>query len=159
MTKSSKRPKMKRPAPVTDLLTALLRGTPAELRLKEGRIWEVWDEAVGDKIAAHAQPAAFREGTLTLHVDSPPWLQQLTYLKKELITKVNEALDQELVKEIQLKSGKVRKPAATSIKKPVRRELSAEEQAWAKEQAESAADPELRAIFESLIRRDKEHRG
>ncbi|QXE93130.1 DUF721 domain-containing protein [Geomonas subterranea] len=150
---------MKRPAPVTDLLSALLRGTPAELRLKEGRIWEVWDEAVGDKIASHAQPATFREGTLTLHVDSSPWLQQLNYLKKDLIAKVNEALDEELVKELQLKGGKVRKPSAAGITKPARRELTAEEQAWAKEQAESAADPELRAIFESLIRKDREHRG
>lgn len=148
---------MKRPAPVTDLLSALLRGTPAEVRLKEGRIWEVWDEAVGSKIAAHAQPASFREGTLTLHVDSAPWLQQLNYLKNDLIAKVNEALDQELVKEIQLKSGKVRKSSAAEIKKPVKRELSPEEQAWAKEQAEAAADPELRAIFERLIRRDREH--
>lgn len=148
---------MKRPAPVTDLLTSLLRGTPAELRLKEGRIWEVWDEAVGAKIASHAQPAAFREGTLTLHVDSAPWLQQLNYLKKELVTKVNDALDQELVKEIQLKSGKVRSPSPAASQAPKRRELSAEEQSWIKEQAEAACDPELRAVFERLIRRDREH--
>ncbi|MBU5636011.1 DUF721 domain-containing protein [Geomonas sp. Red69] len=148
---------MKRPAPVTDLLTALLRGTPAELRLKEGRIWEVWDEAVGSKIALHAQPASFREGTLTLHVDSSPWLQQLTYLKKDLIAKVNEALDEELVKEIQLKGGKVRSAAAKPQQAPKRRKLSEDEQAWIKEQAETVTDPELRAVFESLIRKDKEH--
>ncbi|WP_236019087.1 DUF721 domain-containing protein [Geomonas propionica] len=158
MTKN-KRPKMKRPAPVTDLLTALLRGTPAEVRLKEGRIWEVWDEAVGAKIAAHAQPATFREGTLTLHVDSAPWMQQLNYLKKELITKVNEALDQELVKEIQLKVGKVRSTTAKPQQAPKRRKLSEDEQVWIKEQAETVTDPELRAVFENLIRKDKEHRG
>jgi len=148
---------MKRPAPVTDLLSSLLRGTPAELRLKEGRIWEVWDEAVGGKIASHAQPATFREGTLTLNVDSAPWLQQLTYLKKDLLAKVNEALGEELVKELQLKSGKVRSAPPPTKQAPKRRKLSEDEQTWIKEQAESVSDPGLRAVFENLIRKDREH--
>ena len=154
----AKRPRMPRPAPVTDLLSALLRGTPAELRLKEGRIWEVWDEAVGGKVASHAQPSAFRDGVLTVQVDSAPWLQQLNYLKKELISKVNEALAQELVKEIQLKGGMVRASAAKPQQAPKRRKLTEEEQDWIKAQAEAASDPELRAVFENLIRKDREHR-
>lgn len=149
---------MKRPAPVSDLLGAFLRGTPAEKRLSEGRIWLVWDEAVGARIALHAQPAAFRDGTLTLSVDSAPWMQQLTYLKRELITKVNEALDEDLVQEIYMKAGQIRKPAAAIAAPRKRRELSAEELALIKEQAESVTDPELRAVFERLIKRDRENR-
>ncbi len=148
---------MRRPASVTDLLGSILRGTPAEMRLKEGRIWEVWDEAVGSKIASHAQPVAFREGTLTVHVDSAPWLQQLTYLKKDLIIKVNEALDEELVKELQMKAAKVRSAVAKPQQPVKRRKLTEEEQVWIKEQAQAVDDPELRAVFERLIRRDREH--
>lgn len=151
------RPRMRRPASVTDLLGSILRGTPAELRLKEGRIWEVWDEAIGGKIAAHAQPVAFREGTLTVHVDSAPWLQQLTYLKKDLIAKVNEALEEELVKELHLKSGKVKSTAPKTRQAVHRRKLTEDEQTWIKEQAQAVDDPELRAVFERLIRRDREH--
>lgn len=150
---------MRRPASVTDLLGSILRGTPAELRLKEGRIWEVWDEAIGSKIAAHAQPVAFREGTLTVHVDSAPWLQQLTYLKKDLIIKVNEALDEALVKELHLKSGKVKSAAPKTQQAVKRRKLSEDEQTWIKEQAQAVDDPELRAVFERLIKRDREHQG
>jgi predicted nucleic acid-binding Zn ribbon protein len=149
---------MKRPAPVSDLLGAFLRGTPAEKRLSEGRIWLVWDEAVGARIALHAQPAAFRDGTLTLSVDSAPWMQQLTYLKRELISKVNEALDEDLVQEIYMKAGQIRKPAVSTAAPRKRRELSAEELALIKEQAESVTDPELRAVFERLIKRDRENR-
>ena len=152
---------MRRPAVVSDLLGNLLRGTPAELRLKEGRIWVVWEDAVGSRIATHAQPAAFRDGTLTLHVDSAPWLQQLNFLKKELIAKVNAALGEETVKEIYLKGGKVKKFSASeeAPQKPKRRELSEEEQAWVVEQAETVIDPELRAVFESLIRKDRENKA
>jgi len=155
---ADKRPKMRRPAAVSDLLSTLLRGTPAELRLNEGRIWVVWDEAVGKRIATHAQPAAFRDGTLTIHVDSAPWMQQLNFLKKELISKVNEALGEEKVKEIYMKGGKIKAPATTAPAKEVkRRELTPEERGWISEQAQTVEDPELRAVFESLIRKDREH--
>lgn len=150
---------MRRPAAISDLLSAVLRGTPAEKRLSEGRIWLVWEQAVGSRIASHASPAAFRDGTLTLTVDSAPWMQQLNFLKKELIAKVNGELREELVKEIYLKAGRVsvpKPPAAPWVEK--RRQLSAEELAWISEQSVSVADPELRAVFESLIKKDRENR-
>jgi len=150
---------MRRPAAVADLLGALLRGTPAEQRLKEGRIWVVWESAVGSRIASHAQPAAFREGTLTLTVDSAPWLQQLSYLKRDLIAKVNGELGEELVKDLYMKGGKVSRPLPEEKPRATkRRELSEEERSWISEQSESVSDPELRAVFESLIRKDRENR-
>ena len=149
---------MHRPAAISGLLSAYLRGTPVEKRLEEGRIWVIWEQAVGNRIASHAVPCAFREGTLTLTVDSAPWMQQLTYLKQELIGKVNEALGEEMVKEISMKAGRVKAPAAPAapwVQK--RRQLSADELAWVNEQAESVTDPELREVFERLIRKDREN--
>jgi predicted nucleic acid-binding Zn ribbon protein len=150
---------MRRPAAVSDLLNAVLRGTPAEKRLDEGRIWLVWEQAVGSRIASHAVPAAFRDGTLTLTVDSAPWMQQLTYLKQELIAKVNGELRGEMVKDIYMKAGPVRaqKPAAAPFVKK-RRQLSADELAWITEQAIAVEDPELRAVFENLLKKDRESR-
>lgn len=139
-------------------MSALLRGTPGEKRIKEGGIWEVWDEAVGSGIAIHAQPIAFRDGTLTLSVDSAPWMQQLTYLKRDLIAKVNERLGEEMVKEIYMKAGKIASVPAQKPHKPKRRELTDEERSLIKEQIESVSDPELRAVFERLIKRDRENR-
>jgi predicted nucleic acid-binding Zn ribbon protein len=149
---------MHRPAAVSDLLGAVLRGTPAEKRLEEGRIWLVWEQAVGSRIASHAVPSAFREGTLTLTVDSAPWMQQLTYLKQELIAKVNAELPGEMVKDIYMKAGRVKAPAppaAPWVKK--RRQLSAEEVAWISEQAATVEDPELREVFARLIKKDREN--
>ena len=147
------------PAAVSGLLSAYLRGTPVEKRLHEGRIWLVWEQAVGSRIASHAQPSAFRDGTLTLTVDSAPWMQQLTSLKQELITKVNGELHEEMVKDIYMKAGPVKvaaPPAASFVRK--RRQLSADELTWINEQAVSVTDPELRAVFESLIKKDRENR-
>ena len=150
---------MRQPAAISGLLSTYLRGTPVEKRLSEGRIWVVWEQAVGSRIASHAVPAAFRDGTLTLTVDSAPWMQQLTYLKQELISKVNGELREEMVKDIFMKAGRVSvpaPPAAPWVNK--RRQLSADELSWISEQATSVTDPELRAVFERLIRKDRENR-
>jgi predicted nucleic acid-binding Zn ribbon protein len=157
MTLADKRRKMRRPAVVSDLLTALLRGTPAEKRLQEGRIWLVWEDAVGSRIASHAVPSGFRDGTLTVSVDSAPWMQQLSYLKRELISKVNEELGYEQVKDLYFKAGKIAAAAEPEKPKPAqRRELSAEEQSLIAEQSAAATDPDLQAVFERLIRKDRE---
>jgi hypothetical protein len=155
---NKKRPKMHRPAAVSDLLGAVLRGTPVEKRLHEGRIWQFWEQAVGSRIASHAVPAAFRDGTLTLTVDSAPWMQQLTYLKQELIAKLNGELGEELVSEIYMKAGRVSVPAPATPWVQKRRQLSADELRWISEQSQSVADPDLRAVFERLIKRDRENR-
>ncbi len=56
---ADKRAKMPRPARVTDLLAVVFHGTPTEKRLKEGKIWLVWDSAVGKQIAGKGQAGEF----------------------------------------------------------------------------------------------------
>jgi predicted nucleic acid-binding Zn ribbon protein len=147
---------MRRPAAVSDLLSALLRGTPAEKRLKEGEIWVVWDEAVGKMIAPHAQPSAFRDGKLTVVVDSAPWMQQLSFLKRELIANVNKELGSEMVKDLYFKAGKIETTAVKKKHIQKRRELTAEEKSWIEEQATQAGDDDLKAVFASLMKKDLE---
>lgn len=156
---ADKRPRMYRPRPVSELLRGVFAGTPAEKRLREGRIWLVWEKAVGSRIAAHASPATFREGTLTINVDSAPWMQQLTFLKPQLIAKVNAELGEELVVDIYMKAGRVLPPQpAPKPWSAKRRPLTEEERSWISEQSHTVEDPELRAVFENLIRKDRENR-
>ena len=157
---------MKRPAPLSDLMAAIFRGKPAEKRLEEGRIWLVWDAAVGAQIAAKARPVSFRDGTLTVAVASAPWMQQLTFLKKGILEKLNERLGRELVRDIYLKAGVAE--ASTSVPKPSRcraKALSPEEMERITIQTASVSDPELREAFARLLTHhlaespaDKRHR-
>lgn len=64
-----------------------LEGPMAEHQLREG-----WADIVGKSIAAHAQPEQIRYHRLYLAVDSPAWMQELSFLKTPLLEKVNEAL-------------------------------------------------------------------
>lgn len=143
---------MKRPAPLADLMAAIFRGKPAEKRLEEGRIWLVWDAAVGRQIAAKARPVSFRDGTLTVAVVSAPWMQQLTFLKKGILEKLNERLGRELVCDIFLKAGAPDAPApAAKLSGQKTRTLNAHEKQRINEETAAIPDPELRENIASLF--------
>jgi len=148
---------MKRPARVTDLLAAVFHGTPTEKRLNEGKIWLVWDSAVGKQIAGRARPVSFRDGTLTVAVSSAPWMQQLTFLKKGIMEKLNAMLGEEQVREIYLKAGKAErvKSAAAPARRSTR-PLSAAQLQKIAEQTASVVDPDLRGALSELLARHME---
>ena len=146
------RKRMPRPAPVAELLAAAFRGTPAEHRLRELKIWQVWSSAVGEQIARRATPVAIRDGLLTVTVSAAPWMQQLTFLKKKIIDKINAAAGEDLVRDILLKAGRVEEAAPQEPSAPApKRTLSAEERQLIADQAAAVADPELREAFASLM--------
>lgn len=73
-----------------------------------GRVWEIWNHAVGEMIAKDAQPSAFKGRLLIVNVSSSAWLQNLQFEKKEIIRKVNAGLGKSQVKDIQFKVGKLK---------------------------------------------------
>ncbi len=145
---TQKRRKKSQPIAVAGLLGEIFQGKPLEKRLREGRIWQVWDAAVGRQIAAQARPVNFRDGILTVIVANAPWMQQLNFLKKGMVDKVNRALGEELVREIYLKAGRPEAPGTEPrpLKKPVRA-LTAAEHARIKQETAEVNDPELREAF------------
>lgn len=151
---TEKRGKMRRPAAVAELLGAILHGQPLELRLREGKIWQVWDNVVGPQIAARARPARFRDGLLTVTVASAPWMQQLTFLKQEIVRKLNARLGEELVRDIYLKAGRVEDPPQPAMpnRKPARPLTEAEQQLIA-DQTATITDSELRLALQGLLAR------
>ncbi|WP_207680000.1 DUF721 domain-containing protein [Desulfonema magnum] len=70
-----------------------------------GQVWKLWNNAVGDVIAKDAQPAAFKGKLLLVHVSSSAWIQQLQFLKKDMIIKLNNALGKHLIEDIKFKVG------------------------------------------------------
>lgn len=149
---AEKRPRMKRPTPVADLIEAVFAGKPVQKRLREMKIWQVWEEAVGQQIAAKALPAAFRDGTLTVRVTGSAWMQQLTLMKPQIIANLNEATGEPLVREIFFKQGPITRDLPESAPyTPPARDLTKAESNWIAEQSDCIVDPELRRAMESLL--------
>jgi hypothetical protein len=145
---------MPRPTPLADLLNSVFAGTPTEKRLKEGKIWLVWDAAVGAQIANRARPVRFSAGVLTIAVNTAPWMQQLNYLKETLVTKLNAALGEPLVQDIYLKvgvPGRSQPATGAHVPKKHSQALSVAERERIQAETASISDPELRAVFAELL--------
>lgn len=57
------------------------------------RVQAVWEQAVGESVAAHARPTAERDGVLTVLCSASVWASELTMISVDVLEKVNAALD------------------------------------------------------------------
>ena len=91
--------------PIGNLVDAFMKTCRQSPDTRLTRIWQVWDHAVGGTIAENAQPEAFKGSLLIVSVSSSPWLQQLRFLKTDLINNINTALGGDMVSDIRFKIG------------------------------------------------------
>jgi predicted nucleic acid-binding Zn ribbon protein len=63
-------------------------------------IWRVWADAVGAPIARRAEPVRLRGRTLIVAVSSAPWMQELSLLKRGIVTQLNARLARPLVDDL-----------------------------------------------------------
>ena len=149
---AEKRPKMKRPLPVSALLETVFAGKPAQKRIREAKAWQFWEEAVGSHIASKAAPVAFRDGTLTVRVSGSAWMQQLSLMKHDIISNLNDAMGEPLVTDLFFRQGTVHRREeelqSTGVQK---RSLTDAEKKLLLERTAAVADPDLRDAFISLF--------
>jgi predicted nucleic acid-binding Zn ribbon protein len=51
-------------------------------RLREATLGDKWPQLVGPTLAVHCRPGVIRRGVLTVYVDHPAWLHQITMAHK-----------------------------------------------------------------------------
>tara|TARA_B100000315_G_C14545687_1_gene573104 strand:+ start:1146 stop:1499 length:354 start_codon:yes stop_codon:yes gene_type:complete len=103
MTQSHKTPSSFTPLSVA--IGHFIRNCGFEGKLRERNLLNRWDEIVGEPISSHTRPDTIRFGTLHVVVDSSAWLQQLTFLKPELIRKIENHTEEGTVKDIVFRLG------------------------------------------------------
>ena len=105
MGMSGKRSRNQEFTHIKNLIAQLQHRLKAERTGDLSAVWDCWDALVGPSIAANAQPAVFKGKLLLVHVSSSVWLQQLQFLKAEMIRKINAAFGQPMVEDIKFKIG------------------------------------------------------
>ena len=78
------------PRPASLALQAALQRSAPKTDLAAAQT--VWSDAVGEAIAAVAEPVAEREGTLTIRCDTATWAQELSLMEDELLQRLGEHL-------------------------------------------------------------------
>ena len=86
------------PVPVADAVTKLAARLEPVTPLAS--VQRAWKQAVGDVIAAEAEPVSERGGVVTVKCRSAVWAQELTLLAPELVGKLNAALGEQRVTEL-----------------------------------------------------------
>jgi len=90
-------------APLKDLIDKMLRSYGLGPKLDEVKLIKVWEEVVGQMIARHCKDLYFREGTLTVIIDSAPLRQELSLARSKLIEKLNQKMGKRMVDKLVLK--------------------------------------------------------
>ena len=82
------------------VLSRLFARLGLEGELQGWRAVEEWPRLVGPRVARHTRAVGFRAGTLRVEVEGSAWMHELSFLKRELIQKVNRELGANRVRDV-----------------------------------------------------------
>ncbi len=89
------------------ILSGLSKRLGLESRMLELRLQRRWRDIVGEPMASHTWPAQIRFKKLYLIVRNSVWLQQLTFLKPALLTKLQAESGTGSITDIAFRVGEV----------------------------------------------------
>jgi hypothetical protein len=90
---------------INDAVMAALTRAGLSDQAKHLLIFQCWEKAVGPEIAARTSPQGFGRGVLRVCARSATWQNELTFLKADIIAKINQFLGQAMVRELKVVSG------------------------------------------------------
>ena len=144
--------------PLPDILARFLKTHGMAIHMLEFRLQQHWPEIVGEHVARHTWPDSVRHRQLYLVAENSVWLQQLLFLKPELLAKINAAADGEALSDIVLRVGTVRPPdagegpfPAPALPEQKDADVSAETRAEIAVAVQAVIDPDLQARLKALF--------
>lgn len=128
-------PRAKQTQKVTEVLPRFMASLGQGKAYQTQLLIYYWDEIVGSSIANHVRPIRMDFRTLLLAADAPVWANELRYMERELIDKINAFVCEELVKEIRFCSPKEK----SSVQRREKEDSSPEKIVPEKEEYEKTA--------------------
>lgn len=81
--------KSKKPQLLSELLPEVLDELKISDKIIEQKAILLWRRAVGNEIKKHTKPYSIENGVLVVLVDNSAWMNELTFLKNEILKKLN----------------------------------------------------------------------
>lgn len=91
--------------PLGQLISALVDQRLDQAASRNAALWRHWSRLVGPEMAQHSEPVGIREGVLTIRVEAPVWVTQLSFLKPELLATLNSRLAGAPLSDIRFRAG------------------------------------------------------
>ncbi|MBF0212721.1 MAG: DUF721 domain-containing protein [Magnetococcales bacterium] len=141
------------PGPMSDLIRSVAGRLLDHPSGKGSRLTREWRLVVGGVLAAHSEPVRLQNGVLTVRVDSPVWMSELSFLTPELLKKLQEKLPSGGVTGLRFRQESLRQvPVAVQKKSPPRHPPLPEEESRADLLTAAITDPPLkRAVMRFLL--------
>lgn len=99
---SGARPDARDPKSLSATVAGLISVRGWQRNVTIGGIEAKWDSLVGEAIAKNSTPEAFSEGILTIRTRTTAWANQLNWLSRDLLTKIQAELGPDIVQELKI---------------------------------------------------------
>ncbi|MCX7981974.1 MAG: DUF721 domain-containing protein [Syntrophales bacterium] len=153
-----KRPALKSPLSVGDVIEAVLKKRKLPFVRKDRSLQLIWSRVVGETISSNTFPERVDRGVLTVRVASSAWLQELRFLKEEIILRFNEVSQiapieniRFLLGEIPIHNGEETKGTPLPSLKDF---LTPRDKRMMESSLEKIKDPELRGILRRVMEKE-----
>ena len=141
-----------------DILQTFLKERNIFLSSERQRIREVWLKAVGPQIAEQTSPDRLKKGSLFVKVSTSIWMQQLHFLKEEMIDKINQQMGKDFITNIFFSIGDVspdpHKNHDPVLFLPESFPLKGRDKQLIEQSISSVSDQELREILKRVMTKD-----
>jgi len=85
---------------ISGCLEKLLKKLELDKKLLGWGVLEIWEEVVGPRIASNAKPTAYRDSKLFVEVTTTAWVHELTFMRKDILTRINARLGKSVIRDI-----------------------------------------------------------
>lgn len=140
-----------------DFLPRVLKRKKILLNILDYRITDTWHRAVGPQISAQTAPFKFKNNTLFVSVSTPAWMQQLRFMKREIMDKVNGERGKDEVHDIHFSLGEIPPSLAQPAGRaphPAPPPLKEREKRLIRENLSQIEDEELKGILRKVMTKE-----
>lgn len=143
---------------IDGILEKTLKKHHIVLKLEDRRLRDIWSRTVGASIAAQTRPDGIKKAGLVVKVANAAWLQQLHFMKPEIIEKFNVLNQKEPVKDILFAVGDIAAPSSANTGPVYGTDdppaLKARDKKMIEKSLTAIADTELRDILKRTMTKE-----
>lgn len=143
---------------IDHILLSMLKHRQIPLKIEDRNLRDTWDRAVGSRIAGQTRPDTIKRSVLHIKVANSAWMQQLHFIKQEILEKFNRLHQQEPVRDIFFSIGEIPianvPPKKASVVAGEASALKARDRKMIESTLSTIADPELREILKRTMTRE-----
>jgi len=136
---------------IPDVLGQLLKNHGMESRMLECTLQQHWPGIVGEHIGHHTWPESIRHRKLYLVAENSVWLQQLRFLKPELLAKLSLCAGGDAITDIVLRVGTLPAPEVEASASAQLPPATAETRATVPDDVQASIEAAVRPVHDPAL--------